>query len=310
MDGTLTAEETVERVRRFSRLYTRRLGVLQDALLGSDVTLPEGRLVFEIAHREGPTATDLASALDLDPGYVSRLLKGLEQRGLVERSASEADARRALLRLSDMGRAAYETIDTRSNAAVGDLIRPLTDRDRGDLGRALATIERLLGEQTGALPTATLRDLRPGDLGWIIHRHGALYAEDYGWDGTFEAMVAKVAAEFVDHFDRAKDNAWIAEIDGRVVGSVFLVRKTAEIAKLRLLYVEPWARGQGLGRRLVETCIGEARRLGYTRLTLWTNDILVAARAIYESTGFKLVETSPHRSFGRDLVGETWELDL
>lgn len=301
---------TIERVRRFSRFYTRRIGVLQDALLGSDLTLAEGRIVFEIATTSPVTAADLGLTLDLDPGYMSRLLKALEQRGIVARAQSETDARRVLLTLTARGRDVFDTLDQRSNAAVSTLVSRLTTGERSDLTRAFDTIERMLADPPPDRPEPVLRDLEPGDLGWIIHRHGALYAAEFGWDATFEPMVAKVAAEFVDGFDPSGDRAWVAEIDGRIAGSVFLVRKTRDVAKLRLLYVEPEARGHGLGRLLVTTCIEEARRLGYVRMTLWTNDVLTAARTLYQATGFTLVESVSHRSFGRDLIGETWERDL
>lgn len=303
-------DHAVASVRRFTRFYTRRTGVLQEALLGSAFTLPEARVVYEIAVRDRTTASDLVTGLDLDPGYVSRLLKSLEQRGFITRRASDTDARQYLLALTPSGRRAFSQINRRSDLEVQKLLEPLGARDRTRLVAALSTAEALLSRERPAEPQCTFRDLRPGDLGWIIHRHGALYAAEYGWDGTFEALVAKVCAEFVETFDPAKERAWIAELDGRIVGSIFLVRKTDEVAKLRLLYVEPDARGHGIGRRLVENCIAHARAVGYRRMTLWTNDILTAARRIYQSVGFKLICSEPHHSFGKDLVGEAWELEL
>lgn len=304
-----TADETVATVRGFTRFYTRRIGVLQEALLGSEFNLPEARIVYEIALSEALTASDLATDLALDAGYLSRLLKGLQQRGYLRRSPSDSDRRQQILELTSKGRHAFEAINARSDLEVRKLLDPLAYPERAVLRSALATAERLLSDRSGKTD-CRFRDLESGDIGWIVHRHAVLYAREYGWDRTFEAMVAKVGSEFIEHFDAGSERAWIAEIDGRIVGSVFLVKKTKTIAKLRLLYVEPDVRGQGIGRRLVETCIAHARKLGYKRITLWTNDVLTAARAIYEATGFELVHSEPHRSFGKDLVGETWERDL
>lgn len=305
-----TPGEAVARVRRFTRFYTRRIGVLQGALLGSAFNLAEGRIVYEIAVRAETTASDLASALDLDAGYVSRLVKGLERRGFLTRRASTADARQQILELTPKGQAAFEPIDQRSDHEVRALLRPLGAGARRRLIGALTAAEELLSAAPSTAPACILRDLRVGDISWIVHRHAVLYAREYGWDRTFEAMVAKVGAEFIDNFVPGKERGWIAELDGRPVGSVLLVRKSDTVAKLRLLYVEPAARGHGIGRRLVEACIDHARGLGYERMTLWTNDILVAARRIYETTGFKLMHSEPHVSFGQRLVGETWERDL
>jgi len=306
---TTSLNQAVASIRRFSRFYTRRMGVLQEALLGSAFTLPEARIVYEIAVRDRTTASDLVADLDLDPGYVSRLIKSLEERGFVTRRPSDTDARQYLLDLTPLGRREFDQINRKSDHEVQKLLEPLGAGDRTRLVAALSTAEALLAQERPE-PQCTFRDLRPGDLGWIIHRQGVIYATEYEWDGTFEAAVAKICAEFVENFDPVKERVWIAELDGRIVGSVFLVRKTDEIAKLRLLYVEPDARGHGIGRRLVEECIAHARAVGYRRMELWTNDILTAARKIYQTTGFKLVHSEPHHSFGKDLVGETWELGL
>ncbi|RTL71512.1 MAG: GNAT family N-acetyltransferase [Hyphomicrobiales bacterium] len=308
MGQQASEDETVTAVRRFSRFYTRRIGVLQEALLGTDLSLPEGRIVFEIALAERTTATDLANDLGLDLGYMSRLLKSLEQRGLVVRTQSETDARQSILALTAKGRKAFDRINRRSDEEVRQLLAPLTQADRKALATSLGTAERLLGGTKNA--ECTLRDLRPGDIGWVIHRHAALYAQEYGFDATFEVLVARVAADFVEKRDPAWERAWIAEVDGRIVGSVFLARKSKTVAQLRLLYVEPDMRGHGIGRRLVEACMAHARALGYRRMTLWTNSILTAARAIYQSNGFALTKSEPYHGFGRDLVGETWERDL
>lgn len=304
-----TTDETIARVRRFSRFYTRRIGVLQSALLGSDLSLTEGRIVYEVASRAMTTATDLVRELGLDTGYVSRLLKGLEERGFLSRHTSTTDARQQIVGLTRKGRTTFDAMDRRSSAEVGAMLAGLGTGERTRLVSALETVEGLLGTRTAGGRLA-LRDLGIGDIGWIVHRHAVLYAEEYGWDRTFEAMVAKVGAEFIDEFKPGKERGWIAELDGRPVGSVLLVHKTDEIAKLRLLFVEPDARGHRIGRRLVEVCIDHARGLGYRRMTLWTNDILTAARRIYETSGFELTHSEPHRSFGHDLVGETWERDL
>jgi len=304
-----TPDETVARVRGFTRFYTRRLGVLQEALLGSEFNLPEARIVYEIALGQRLTASDLASDLDLDAGYLSRLLKGLEQRGFLTRNASETDARQSILNLTAKGRKQFEKLNTRSDLEVGKLLEPLGASGRKALRTALATAKGLLGDSSRQFH-CRFRDLRPGDMGWIIHRQALLYAQEYGWDNAFEAMIAKVGGEFIETFDAKCERAWVAEVDERIVGSIFLVEKSKTVAKVRLLYVEPDVRGQGIGRRLVEACIAHAQKLGYKRMTLWTNDVLTSARTIYQATGFELVHSEPHRSFGKDLVGETWERDL
>lgn len=302
-------DDAIASVRGFTRFYTNRLGVLQEALLGSNFSLPEGRLVFEIAHAERPTASDLAAGLNLDAGYVSRLLKSLEARKFLTRTTSETDGRRSILAVTAKGRNEFAKINARSDAEVARLLEPLSASERIELRNALATVQRLLSPLPAA-PEVTLRSLRTGDVGLVVSRQAVLYAQEFGWDGTFESMVAKVGGEYIERYDPKSDAAWIAEIDGRMAGSVFLVRKSRNVAKLRLLYVEPGARGHGIGRRLVETCMQHARTLGYKRMTLWTNDVLTAARAIYVKAGFELTESEPHHSFGKDLVGETWERDL
>jgi DNA-binding MarR family transcriptional regulator/N-acetylglutamate synthase-like GNAT family acetyltransferase len=305
-------EELVAAVRRFSRFYTRRIGLLHEGLLGGKLSLPEARLVYELAQREGPViAKELGAELGLDSGYLSRLLRGLEERGLIAKRPSEADGRQVLLSLTGSGRRVFGTLDARSRAEIGALLEPLSAADRRALAEALGTAERLLGGEAAAPAVPyILRPPRPGDYGWVVSRHGALYAQEYRWDETFEALVAEIIAGFVQRFDPKRERCWIAEREGAVVGSVFLVRESDEVAKLRLLYVEPEARGLGIGRRLVEECVRAARQLGYARLTLWTNDVLAAARRIYAAAGFELVATEPHHSFGHQLVGENWELRL
>ncbi|MBI0535760.1 GNAT family N-acetyltransferase [Roseomonas sp. KE2513] len=306
-------ESCVAAVRRFSRFYTRRIGLLHEGLLRGPLSLAEGRLVYELAQRETCTARDLGVKLDLDSGYLSRLLRGLEERGLIGRRPAERDGRQLLLSLTTTGREAFAAIDARSRDEIGALLDRLSLAERRQLASALAEAERLLSgtppEPARAAPYL-LRPPRPGDMGWIVHRQAVIYTEEYGWDATFEALVAEIVATFIREFDPRRERCWLAERDGVVVGSVFLVRASEEVAKLRLLYVEPSARGLGMGRRLVEECIRSARELGYRRLTLWTNDILVSARRIYLAAGFRLSAEERHHSFGKDLVGQNWELDL
>jgi DNA-binding MarR family transcriptional regulator/GNAT superfamily N-acetyltransferase len=300
----------VRDVRSFNRFFTRRIGVLEEGLLHSPFSLAEARVLFEIARRERPEAAELARDLGLDPGYLSRILRGFRRGRLVVSRPVTGDRRRRRLELTAAGRAAFADLDRRSGEEVGVMLRRLSSTDRSRLVEAMHTVERLLGAEA-ALPGALrLREPAPGDLGWVVQRHGVLYAGEYGWDERFEGLVAGVVAEFARRFDPRRERCWIAERDGEKVGSVFLVRHTDEVAKLRLLLVEPAARGLGLGSRLVAECVRFARGAGYRRLTLWTNDVLHAARHIYQAAGFRLVEREPHRQFGTALVGETWELEL
>jgi DNA-binding MarR family transcriptional regulator/GNAT superfamily N-acetyltransferase len=304
-------EDRVAGVRRFSRFYTRKIGVLHEGLLDSPLSLAEGRVIWELAQRERATASEIAAELGLDTGYLSRILGGFEQQGLVERRPSEHDGRRLIIALSETGQALYAAIDGRSREAVAALLGELDAADQGRLVAALEVAERLLAPgRKGGGPAYILRPPEPGDFGWIIHRHGALYAQEYGLDQTFEALVARIAAAFIENFDAARERCWIAECEGAVAGAVLLVKQSDDVAKLRLLYVEPAARGLGIGSRLVAECIRFARRARYQKITLWTNDVLVAARHIYQAAGFRLVREEPHRSFGRDLVGQFWELAL
>jgi len=304
-------EDRVAAIRRFSRFYTRRIGVLHEGLLGSPLSLTEGRAIWELAQRERATASELAAELGLDAGYLSRILAGFEGRGLIERKPSERDGRQVIITLSEAGRALYATIDARSREAVAAMVDELDGADQQQLVAALQTAERLLEpDRKAAHPAYILRPHQPGDMGWIIHRHGALYAEEYDLDMTFEALVARIAAAFIENFDAGRERCWIAEREGVVVGAVLLVKESAEEAKLRLLYVEPAARGLGIGSRLVAECVRFARQRHYRKITLWTNDVLVSARRIYQAAGFRLVREEPHHSFGSDLVGQFWELPL
>ena len=302
--------DRIEAVRRFNRWYTQRVGALRGDLLETPYPLPQARVLFELAHRDGTTAAELATLLGLDRSYLSRLLAGLEKKALVLRARDKTDARRQPLALTAAGRRAFRDLDQRSRDEVDAMLAPLApEREKRLLG-AMRAIEHVLGEEAADASPFTLRGHEPGDLGWVVSRHGALYAREYGWDMTFEAMVAEIAAKFLKEFDAARERAWIAERDGERVGCVFVVGQSATVAKLRMLLVEPHARGLGLGRRLVDECIRFARGVGYRELVLWTNDILHAARKLYVDAGFTLVGEQRHTSFGHALVGQTWSLKL
>jgi DNA-binding MarR family transcriptional regulator/GNAT superfamily N-acetyltransferase len=297
----------VAAVRRFNRFYTRRIGVLTDRYLGNDYALPEARLVYELGHDGPTTATALGRALDLDLGYLSRLLQGLKRRGLVQAVASTKDARQSVLSLTAGGRKAYAALDEGSRRATGEMLAPLEGAHRERLVAAMGAVQRLLENEPGRIK---LRRHSPGDMGWVVARHGALYAKEYGWGGRFEALVAEVVAQFLRNFDPRRERAWIAEAGGERLGSVFVVKKNARTAQLRMLLLEPHVRGQGVGRRLVEECIAFARKRGYRKLMLWTHENLSAARAIYAKLGFRRIRREKHRHFGVPVVGEYWELPL
>jgi DNA-binding MarR family transcriptional regulator/GNAT superfamily N-acetyltransferase len=305
----LPAHERVEQVRRFNRFYTRHIGLLNEGLLDIEYSLTEVRVLYELAHRGPLTAAALGQDLGLDSGYLSRILKKFDGRDLLQRTRSEDDRRQVFLSLTDAGREAFEPLDRASADQIGAMLSKLSSAEQERLVQAMTVVKRLIG---GSVPEAPyiLRPHRVGDMGWIAHRQGLLYAQEYGWDETFEALVAEIAAAFVKNFDRERERCWIAERDGEIVGSVFLVRHSDEVAKLRLLYVEPSMRGLGLGRRLVDECIAFAKAKGYRTLTLWTNEVLVAACGIYQAAGFRLVKEEAHHSFGQDLVGQTWNIDL
>ncbi len=303
-------ETRIETVRRFNRFFTRRIGVLREGLLHSPYSLTEARVLFEVAHRDEVTASDLWRELGLDPGYLSRILGRLEQGGLIGKARSETDGRRRLLSLTPEGEGAFSLLDDRSREEVSEMLGELSEGDQRRLLEAMRTIESVLDRGFKFSEPFLLRPHEPGDMGWVVHRHGVLYAREYGWDERFEGLVARIVADFIDGYDPARERCWIAEMNGERVGCVFVVKGGDTVAKLRLLLVEPDARGLGLGTRLVEECIRFARRSGYETLTLWTNSVLGAARHIYEERGFELVEEEAHRSFGHDLVGESWELAL
>ncbi|HVR99628.1 MAG TPA: helix-turn-helix domain-containing GNAT family N-acetyltransferase [Thermoanaerobaculia bacterium] len=302
--------QRIEAVRRFNRFYTQQIGVLHEGLVKSPFSLTEARVMWELAHREEATAAELGRELGLDAGYLSRILNGFQKQGLINRRPSEADGRQSLLRLTEQGREAFAGLDGSTRMEIEALLGNLPASEQGRLIRAMETIHELLGPPAESKAPYLIRSPQPGDMGWIVHRHGALYAEEYGWDEHFEALVAKIVVEFVESFDPKRERCWIAEKDGEIVGSVFLVKASDNVAKLRLLLVEPKARGLGIGGRLVDECTRFARRAGYQKIMLWTNSVLTGARRIYEKAGYRLVHEEPHHNFGHDLVGETWELRL
>jgi len=306
-------ERRVAAVRRFTRFYTRQIGLLQEGLLDSAFSLTEARVLYELAHREPTTATALAADLDLDAGYLSRILRRFDEKGLVAKKRAPNDARQSLLAITAEGRKAFAPLNKGSRDQVAAMLGRLDPSGQERVVAAMATVERLLSPPAALAsrpPLIVLRQHRPGDMGWVTSANAALYAQEYGWDLSYEALVAKITAEFIENFDARRERCWIAEMDGERVGSVFVVAKTDAIAKLRLLIIDPRARGLGLGKRLVDECLRFAKDAGYTSMTLWTQSILTAARAIYDRAGFKLVAAEPHHSFGVDLIGETWERDL
>ena len=309
LDGT-SLEHRADAVRSFNRFYTQKIGVLQEKLLHGPFSLTEVRVLYELAHRQQPTATELVRDLGLDAAYLSRLLRGFRQRGLVKKRRSAADGRSSLLSLTPAGGKALSPLEERSRQQIAALLRDLTGEEQRTLLGSMKTIEHLLGPGTARSPAMVLRPAGPGDIGWVVERHGALYASEYGWDERFEGRVARIGGEFLERHDPKRERCWIAERDGERIGSVFLVQASRRVAKLRLLLVEPSARGLGVGGRLVEECIRFARLGGYRKVTLWTQSVLGAARRIYRRAGFRLVAQQRHHSFGRNLVGETWELDL
>jgi DNA-binding MarR family transcriptional regulator/GNAT superfamily N-acetyltransferase len=297
-------------VRSFNRFYTRQLGLLSKGFLSSEWTLTEVRVLYEIATRAAVTARQIAIDLQLDEAYLSRILAKFQRRRLIKRNTSPLDARQQLIGLTPSGRAAFRPLDRSATQQIAQMLAPLAAADRAALVDSMRRLQELLQPERDTQTPYRVRPLRIGDIGWITQRQGILYAEEYGWDATYEALVAEILAAFVKTFDSRREAAWIAEVRGQIVGSVFLVRASDEIAKLRLLYVEPSVRRLGIGSRLVTLCVEGARARGYSTLTLWTNDVLVAARRIYEATGFRLTGEERHRSFGKDLIGQTWELSL
>jgi DNA-binding MarR family transcriptional regulator/N-acetylglutamate synthase-like GNAT family acetyltransferase len=310
MSPTNSDDGQIAAVRAFNRFYTRKLGVLDQQLLKSPFSLSEARVLYELAHREELAAKEIGIELGLDPGYLSRIVQKFDEDGLITRKPLASDRRQYRLGLTARGRQAFAKLERITKDDVAAMLAALPAGDSQRLVGAMATIERLLGEGSVPPRPAILRDPRPGDMGGVVQSHGARYARDYGFDSSFEGLVAEIAGKFLTSFDASRERCWIAELDGAQVGSVFLVRQSDDIAKLRLLLVDPAGRGQGLGQRLVGECVAFARACGYRKITLWTQSILFAARKIYQDTGFVLVATEPHRSFGQDLIGETWEREL
>lgn len=308
--GKVNVQGSVEAVRSFNRFYTQQIGVLHEKLLRSPFSLTEARVIYELAHQEKTTATDLGKELGLDPGYLSRILQTFKKRGLVGKQMSKTDGRQSLLWLTQRGQEVFAALNARSQNEIEEMLGKLSTTDQKRLLGAMSSIESVLDAKPEHGVPYILRPHQPGDMGWVVYRHGVLYAQEYGWDEHFEALVADIVTKFIQHYDRKRERCWIAEMEGENVGSVFLVKKSKTVAQLRLLLVEPKARAVGLGTRLVDECIRFARQVGYRKIMLWTNDLLHAARHIYEKFGFRLVYEEQHHSFGHDLIGQTWELKL
>ena len=305
---TPALESRIEAVRRFSRFYTHKIGILPAEVSRNPFSLTEVRVLYELAHRAQPTATELGADLGLDAGYLSRILQGFAKRGLLNRSRSSADARQSLLTLTAKGKKAFAPIEARAIEEVGAMLRELPIEDQDRLVGALETVEKLLSGRAGTGPAYIFRSHQPGDMGWVVHRHGVLYAQEYGCE--FEAMIAEAVAHFIQNYDAKRERCWIAERNGESIGCVFVVKHAKTVAKLRLLLVEPKARGLGIGRRLVEECVRFARQVGYRKMVLWTQSELLAARHLYKQAGFRVARRELHHIFGKDLVAETWELNL
>jgi DNA-binding MarR family transcriptional regulator/N-acetylglutamate synthase-like GNAT family acetyltransferase len=307
-------DERTNAVRRFNRFYTREIGLLQEGLLDTPFSLTEARVLYELAHRDKSTAAVIGSELGLDAGYLSRILGNFEKGKLVEKTLSEIDRRQSFLTLTKQGRKIFAPLETRSKAQVAAILATLPEADQRRLIGAMETVQGLLGKSTVSAGSSgeqyLLRPHQPGDMGWVVHRHGVLYAQEYGYDETFEALVAEIVAKFIQHYDAKRERCWVAEREGEIAGSVFLVAESKTVAKLRLLLVEPSARGLGIGARLVAECVQFARRAGYKKIVLWTQSELDAARHLYKKAGFHVIEKKHHHSFGKDLTAETWEVAL
>jgi DNA-binding MarR family transcriptional regulator/GNAT superfamily N-acetyltransferase len=302
--------ERAAALRRFSRFYTKHIGALQEALLRSSFSLTEARVLYELAHRHETTATELGQELGLDHGYLSRVLRRFQKSGLLEKRPSADDGRRRLLTLTERGRDEFAGLNAASQTQAEGMLRDLSEDEQQQLVQAMDTIERILGDDAERRVPYLLRPHQPGDMGWVVQQHGKLYNREYGWNEEFEGLVAGIVSTFIRDFDPSCERCWIAEKEGENVGSVFLIKKKDDVAQLRLLLVLPEARGLGIGRRLTQECTRFARQVGYRKIVLWTNSVLHAARHIYEGEGYRLVEEEPHHSFGHDLVGQYWELEL
>jgi DNA-binding MarR family transcriptional regulator/GNAT superfamily N-acetyltransferase len=304
--------EDVRKFRKFNRAYTKIIGTLEEGLLSTKFTLPQARVLYELATREEPQANEIADELGMDPGYLSRILAMFRTSGLLNRTVSKKDGRVANMVLTRAGKQAFAILNRRSEEQAAAMLKDLLPSDRARVIQSMEVIEGLLGREDEVSLPCVLRPHRPGDMGWVVHREALLYAEEYGFDETFEALVAQIVSDFVKNFEPRRERCWIAEIGGAPAGHIFLVRHPGrpDVAKLRLLLVEPAARGKGVGHALVNECVRFARSAGYRTITLWTQSILVAAHRLYERAGFRLVQEEQHHSFGKDLVGQTWELDL
>jgi DNA-binding MarR family transcriptional regulator/GNAT superfamily N-acetyltransferase len=308
------AESRIAAVRRFNRVYTRQIGVLRKTYLDSPYSLGEARVLYEIARQNSPTASDIGRALDVDAGYLSRVLRRFEKGGLIARTASAQDARQSHLALTARGKKAYKPLEARVQRDTGDMLGKLAPADQARLIAAMGTIETLLGGESATKPIEergySLRPPVPGDFGWVVKRNAELYAQDYQWTEPFEGVCAQIVADFANKYDAKRERCWIAEMNGERIGCIFLAQETATVARIRLLLVDPKARGLGLGARLVDECVNFARTAGYKKITLWTHSVLTAARHIYQKNGFKLMRSEKHKSWGRPVVSEHWDLEL
>ena len=302
--------QRVAAVRRFNRFYTQKLGVLQHHWLNSPFSLTEARVLYEIKQRGRTTASEIARDLGLDAGYLSRILRRFHKSGLIRKDVSPEDGRQSFLSMTTRGRKSFAPLETRTKRQVGAVLGGLTVPERDHLVSAMRAIETMIGSERKVESEIVLRQPRPGDLGWVVARHAELYAREHGWTENFEGLCAQIVADFVSRYDSERERCWIAEMDGQNVGSVFLVKDSEKIARLRLLLVDPVARGRGLGTRLTDECIRFARKRGYRSITLWTHEELTAARHIYERAGFRLTSSERRRSFGKDVVSEHWNLAL
>lgn len=309
-DSAIGRSQFIDAVRRFNRFYTRQIGVLGEEYLNTALSVTEARVLYELAHRERATASELCGDLGLDHGYLSRILQRFQRKGLLERTRSKDDGRQAVIRLTDQGAREFAALDLRTREQLDRWLSRLSVPNQGNLVTAMESIQEALNAPSDTTPSFTLRPHRSGDMGWIVYRNGVLYAQEFGWDEAYEALVASIVSTFLKSFNPEREHCWIAERGGETVGSVLCVQRSASTAQLRLLLVEPHARGLGIGHRLVDECVLFARRSGYRRIMLWTNGVLVAARSIYEQAGFRLVSEKRHHSFGKDLVGQNWELRL
>jgi DNA-binding MarR family transcriptional regulator/GNAT superfamily N-acetyltransferase len=301
----------IDKVRHFNRFYTKHIGVLNEGLLETPFSLSESRVIYELAQRGEATASELCGELSLDPGYLSRMVRNFEKHKLVSKQPSPTDARQSVLSLTTRGRKEFANLNQLSRNQVEEILNDLSNADQNRLLAAMKTIESLIDNASSDERISyIIRQPQAGDMGWVVQSNGALYAQEYGWDETYEALVAQIVADFVKNYDSTKERCWIAEKDGENIGAVFLVKKSKHLAKLRLLIVYPTARGLGIGKRLVEECTRFAAQAGYKKITLWTNSVLIAARNIYQKAGYRLVKSEKHHSFGKDLLGETWELEL